>query len=140
MGDWSYLDLADFLLIAEAILGLPAERIAEMPRVVQMAESALSVPASGFGGVEAYPEFVQKAALLASRLARDHPLPDGNKRVAWLAMIEFIERNGFVLVQPDIDDAVQTMFAMAGGEMSESEFVDWLRLLVKPAPQSAGER
>ena len=98
-----------------------------MPRVVQMAESALAVPASSFGGVEAYPEFAQKAGLLASRLARDRPLPDGNKRVAWLAMIEFVERNGFVLEQPEVDDAVSMMFALAGGETSEADFIVWLR-------------
>jgi death on curing protein len=96
-----------------------------------MAESALAVPKSGFGGVDAYPEFVQKAALLASRLARDHPLPDGNKRVAWLAMIEFIERNGFNFEQPDVDDAVWTMFALAAGEIPELDFVEWLRPFIQ---------
>jgi prophage maintenance system killer protein len=27
-------------------------------------------------------------------LAKNHPLPDGNKRAAYLAMIEFLARNG----------------------------------------------
>jgi death-on-curing protein len=135
--DWTYLDLPDFLLIAESVLRLDAERLAEMPRVIQMAESALAVPASGFGGVEAYPDFVQKAGLLASRLARDHPLPDGNKRVAWLAMIEFIERNGFGFAQPDVDEAVRTMFALAAGEMPESDFIEWLRpRITAPSPHT----
>jgi len=31
-----------------------------MPRVVQLAGSGLAVPASGFGGHEACPEFAQK--------------------------------------------------------------------------------
>ena len=35
-----------------------------------------------------------KAAVLCSRLLRNHPLPDGNKRVAYLCMIELIRRNG----------------------------------------------
>ena len=42
---WKYLDLADYLLIAEAVTGLKAEVLAEMPRVVSLASSALSVPA-----------------------------------------------------------------------------------------------
>lgn len=124
---WRYLDLADYLLIAEAVLGVPAERLAEMPRVVQLAGSALAVPASGFGDHEAYPEFVQKAGLLAARLTRNHPLPDGNKRAAWLALIEFSERNGFRFEQPEVEDAVRTMFALAAGELSEADFVAWLR-------------
>jgi len=43
---WTYLDLADYLLIAEAVLGIRAESLAEMPRSQQLAGSALSVPAS----------------------------------------------------------------------------------------------
>ena len=131
--DWSYLDLADFLLIAEAVLGVPAEELADMPRVIQMAASALAVPSAGWGGAEAYPEPAQKAGLLAARLTKNHPPPDGNKRVAWLALIEFVERNGAVFVQPDVDDAVRTMFALAAGQLSENEFVDWLRGWIKPS-------
>ncbi len=77
-----------------------------MPRVVNLAASALAVPSSGWGGRDAYPDLAQKAGLLAARLTKNHPLPDGNKRVAWLAMIEFVERNDHRLVQPDVDDAV----------------------------------
>jgi hypothetical protein len=47
---WNYLDLADYLLVAEAVTGLKAEVLAEMPRVVDLASSALSVPASGWQG------------------------------------------------------------------------------------------
>ena len=50
---WQYLDLADYLLIAEAVLGLTAERLAEMPRVVNLASSALAVPSSGWSGHDA---------------------------------------------------------------------------------------
>ena len=39
------------------------------------------------------PDLVDKAAVLCVRLARNHPLPDGNKRVAYLAMVEFLARN-----------------------------------------------
>src|ERR1700719_3946115 len=98
-----------------------------MPRVVSLASSALSVPASGWQRQEAYPEPAQKAGLLAARLAKNHPLPDANKRAAWLAMIEFIERNGYQLEQPEPEEAVATMVGLASGALSEGEFVDWLR-------------
>lgn len=52
----AYLDLADYLLIAERVLGLPAEAIANFDRI-GLAESALAAPQAGFGGVEAYPDF-----------------------------------------------------------------------------------
>jgi death-on-curing protein len=124
---WRYLDLADYLLIAEAVLGLPAERLAEMPRVINLASSARAVPSSGWSGHDAYPEVAQKAGLLAARLTKNHPLPDGNKRTAWLAMIEFIERNDRQLIEPHVDDAVNTMFRLAAGTLSEADFVEWLR-------------
>ena len=88
-----YLDLADYLLIAEVVLGVPAEEIACWPGI-GLAESALHAPAAGFEGVELYPDVVDKAAVLCVRLARNHPLPDGNKRVAYLALLEFLARNG----------------------------------------------
>ena len=45
-----YLELADYLLIAEAVLGVPAELIADFNRI-GLADSALAVPQAGFGGV-----------------------------------------------------------------------------------------
>ena len=45
-------------------------------------------------GVDFYPDIVDKAAVLCWRLARNHPLPDGNKRAAWAALVVFIDLNG----------------------------------------------
>jgi death on curing protein len=100
-----YLDLADYLLIAEEVLGVPAERIAGWPGI-GLAESALSAPATGFGGVEFYPDLLDKAAVLCVRLARNHPLPDGNKRVAYIALVEFLARNGVEWAPPSVDETV----------------------------------
>jgi death on curing protein len=61
-----YLDLADYLLIAETVLGIPAERVAGWPGVGS-AESALNAPAAGYGGVEFYPDVIDKAAVLCVR-------------------------------------------------------------------------
>ena len=134
-----YLEIGDYLLIAEAVTGIKAEVLAEMPRVVDLASSALAVPASGWGGQDAYPEFDQKAGLLASRLARNHPLPDGNKRAAWLALLEFVERNGFTLGEPEADDVVNTVVALAAGELREAAFVQWVAaLLTTHAPKPLG--
>jgi death-on-curing protein len=65
--------LADYLLIAERILGLPAEAIANFNRI-GLAASALAAPQAGFGGVEAYPDFATKAAVLCWHLVKNHPL------------------------------------------------------------------
>lgn len=121
-----YLDLADYLLIAEAVLGLPAEEIARWPGIA-LADSALHAPAAGFGGVELYPDLIDKAAVLCGRLARNHPLPDGNKRVAYLALLEFLARNDVEWVPPSVDETVATIERVAAGTISERELADWLR-------------
>jgi death-on-curing protein len=121
-----YLDLADYLLIAEAVLGIPAEEIARWPGI-GLAESALHVPAAEFAGVEFYADVLDKAALLCVRLARNHPLPDGNKRVAYLAMIEFLARNDIEWVPPSVEETVATMYAVAAGRVSAQELAGWLR-------------
>ena len=81
----------------------------------------------GGKGQDAYPELGQKAGLLAARLAKNHPLPDGNKRAAWLSMVEFIERNGYRLAQPEPAQAVDAMLRLASSDLAEADFVDWLR-------------
>lgn len=57
--------------------------LARVPHVVALAESALGAPFAGFGEHELFPAFSQKAGVLCSRIVRYHPLPDGNKRVAY---------------------------------------------------------
>lgn len=127
--EWRYLDFADFLLIAEAVIGIPAGALGRSERVASQAESALHVPRAGFGGVEAYPTFAEKAAILCARLIQDHPLPDGNKRTAFLCMVEFIERNGgqLELAAEDTPDLVADVLVdLAAHRISEQDFVDWV--------------
>lgn len=108
------------------MLGVPAEEIARWPGI-GLADSALHAPAAGFGGVELYPDLFDKAAVLCARLARNHPLPDGNKRVAYLALLEFLARNGIEWVPQSVDETVATIERVAAGTISERELVDWLR-------------
>jgi death-on-curing protein len=63
------------------------------------------------------------------RLAKNHPLPDGNKRAAYLCMREFLERNGRRLRRgPDyVDDAVTTIERVAAGELGDAELAEWIR-------------
>jgi hypothetical protein len=78
-----YVELADYLAIAAEITGLDTTTLIRVTKV-DLAESALHAPAAGFGKTEFYPDFIDKAAVLLVRLAKNHPLPDGNKRAAWV--------------------------------------------------------
>lgn len=125
-----YLDLADYLLIAEEVLGIEADVLAKMT-ALSLADSALNAPAAEFGGVEFYPEFAVKVAVLITRLAKDHALPDGNKRVALMCAIEFVERNGYGWIAPEADDpngdeTLETMKAIAAGTTDEELVARWI--------------
>lgn len=125
-----YLDLADFLLQAEAALGMDAETL-YMQADLPMAESALSAPRAAFGEVEFYEAFPEKVAVLGQRIVANHPLLDGNKRTALLCMMEFTERNGYRWVtptadNPDGDETVEIMVALAAGELSGEKFLAWV--------------
>jgi death-on-curing protein len=123
---WHYLDLGDFATIAEKVVGQPAERLLAMPSVVSRADSALHAPKAKFAGHEMYPDFPVKAAILCSRLIKNHPLVDGNKRVAFLCMNEFVERNGFELAIDDEDEAFEIILGVAAGDVMEEDFATWV--------------
>jgi death on curing protein len=97
------LELADFLLIAEAVLEVPAKRIAERSSL-HLADSALHAPFACFGGEDFYPDFATKAAVLCAHLVKNHPLEDGNAPVALVATIEFCQRNGHPWTPPPGDE------------------------------------
>jgi death-on-curing protein len=124
---WRYLDLAEYLLIAEAVLEIPAQQLAQLERL-GLAESALNAPAAGFGEVEAYPDFESKAAVLCWHLVKNHPLPDGNKRAGFLALLEFCERNGRPWRRaegdPTATDAI--IRGVAGGTVDRDQLKAWI--------------
>jgi death-on-curing protein len=123
-----YLSLAEYLWLAEQVTGLDAGVLSGSSRM-DLADSALHAPAAGFGDEDFYPDLYDKAAVLTCRLAWNHALLDGNKRAAWACLVVFIDLNGgrWDPDPPDVDDAEQTMFAVAAGEVDEAWFASWLR-------------
>jgi death on curing protein len=121
-----HLDLADYLWLAGAALDKSPEAVFDVADL-GLAESALHAPAATFGGVEFYPDLVTKARVLLIHLAKNHPLPDGNKRAAYLAMIEFLARNGHRFLATDVDATIDMMVKIAGSEVEPAEVEDWIR-------------
>ncbi len=66
--------------------------------------------------------------MLAYRLVRNHPLPNGNKRAAWAGLRMFIDLNGgrWYPDAPVIDEAESAMVAAATGEWDEAAVAAWL--------------
>ena len=122
-----YLDLADYLLVAEAVLGVDAEDVARFAGIA-LAESALHAPAAGVGDVEFHPGVERKAAVLLHDLVRNHALPDGNKRVGYLCMLEFLARNGLAWQRSDgdPDETVGMVESVAAGGTELEPVVAWI--------------
>jgi death-on-curing protein len=122
------LELAELLLIAEAVLDAPAERLARVI-LVSSAESALAAPFASFGGTDFYEDRVERAAICCSRIIRNHPFPDGNKRVGYECMREMLERDGIPWPRPseDVDEIAGTIERLAAREISERDFVAWVK-------------
>jgi death-on-curing protein len=122
------LELTDFLLIAEGVLGTPAEQLARRVAIPQ-AESALAAPFASFGGVDFYDDPAERAAICCSRIIRNHPLPDGNKRLGYECMREMLERSGIPWPRPseDVDEIASTIEGLAARSISERDFVSWVR-------------
>lgn len=127
-----YLDLADYLAIAAEITGSMSGHWTRVTRL-SLADSSLHAPSAGFGEVELYPDFVDKAAVLLVRLTNNHPLLDGNKRAAWVEMRLFVALNGWEWrTRPSIDDAEATVIAIAAGELDEAGTARWLSKYLTP--------
>ena len=123
-----FVTLAEYFWLAEHVTGVDAETLANASRS-DLADSALHAPQAGFGDMEFYPDVYDKAAVLVCRLAWNHPLPDGNKRAAYAALVMFIDLNEGTWEPdpPDIDQAEEAMLAIAAGEVNETWTAAWLR-------------
>lgn len=65
------------------------------------------------------------AAAYAFGLARNHGYVDGNKRVALVAMVAFLDRNGWELTATN-PAAHQTILGVAAGTVTEADLAQWI--------------
>jgi len=94
-------------------------------RDIGLLESALDRPRNRLA-YEPKTTLFELAASLCVGVAKNHPFIDGNKRTALLATRAFFFLNGYAL-EPDGEDEVLTMVAVADGSLSEAELATWLR-------------
>jgi death-on-curing protein len=117
-------EIEHFLAVAEGVLGVDAHRLAPATNI-GLAESALAAPYASFGGHDLYSHPIKKASILASRIIRNHALPDGNKRVAFILMDLYLQENGYRFT--GAPGETDRMFrAVAGGGQTEDYFHAWL--------------
>ena len=87
-------------------------------------ESALGRPLNKYAyGSQ---DLAQLAAAYGFGLARNHAFVDGNKRIAFLAMVTFLGLNDIEFMVSEAD-AVAIMLAVAAGEIDEGGLTRWIR-------------
>jgi death-on-curing protein len=114
-----YLTVDDLLEIAAGVLG------EVQLRDPGLLASAAARPMTTVFGDDAYPTFADKAAALMHSLARNHPLVDGNKRLAWSATRAFCLLNGHDL-RYTVDDAEALVLSVAAGETDVPGIAGWI--------------
>ena len=84
-----------------------------------------------FGGVQPHPTLADKAAAYLFFVAQAHAFADGNKRVAVVAAITFLEINGYTL-DASIDEFEALVFGTAKGETPRDVVSEFFRSRVVP--------
>ncbi|MEX0170748.1 type II toxin-antitoxin system death-on-curing family toxin [Streptomyces sp. LMG1-1-1.1] len=110
-----YLTAEEVLELAD--LACAGQRIAV--RDLGLLKSAVHRPRSQMYGIEAYSDLFEKAASLLQSLAVNHPLVDGNKRMAWMCTVVFLDLNGRDMVDVDQDEAYKLVIEVASGDLED---------------------
>ncbi|WP_416564550.1 type II toxin-antitoxin system death-on-curing family toxin [Nocardia testacea] len=124
-----YLTTADLRAIADAVVG------GYIIRDPGLLESATARPQATVFGADAYPALWDKAAALLHSIAKNHPLIDGNKRLAITAGAVFLARNGVNIDGLNEELAYDLMIAVATGELEEvPDIAEQLRKVIGAEP------
>jgi death-on-curing protein len=116
----TYLDLEDLLSLVRRLGVGPV-------RDVGLLDSSAARPRSTAFGEDAYPTLPLKAAALLHSIARNHALADGDKRLALLATLVFLDLDGAALDLTD-DAAFTLVMDVASGAAEVAEIAERLRL------------
>ena len=134
------LSFEELLLIAEAVLEMPYEELEQMVCIFR-AESSLAAPFARVCGVALHPDPVEQAAICAMRLIRSRPFPVGNRAIGYECMREMLVRSGYRWSRPmeDAEEISETLKRLDTGEVSEEEFVSWVRSRAKLSEHLRGD-
>lgn len=89
-------------------------------------ESALAQPKMTVGGKLLHKTIFEKAAAYGYHICRNHPFIDGNKRVAFILMDIFLQKNGWEFVAPE-EEAYSIMMDLAPGKLTKARLVSWVK-------------
>jgi death on curing protein len=89
-------------------------------------DSALAQPKITVAGKYAHKSMFDKAAAYGFHICKNHPFVDGNKRVAFVLMDMFLQKNGWDVASTE-EGAYQMMMDLASGKLTKSQLSKWLK-------------
>lgn len=108
----TYVTLEEALVLYAEIKGLTREAVDAEVRDIGLLDSALDRPVQAAQYAEA--DLAEQAATLIWGIAENQAVIDGNKRLALVVTLTFLEVNGFRLEMTD-DEKFQLMIETSGG-------------------------
>lgn len=123
-----YVSLDEALVLYGEIKGLGREATVAELRDIGLLDSALARPrhAAQYGGAD----LGEQAATLIWGIAENQAFVDGNKRLALVVTLTFLEVNGFQLEMTD-DEKFELMINIARG-MTVAQVADMFRRRLRP--------
>ncbi len=89
-------------------------------------DSALAQAQITVGGKHVHRTIFDKAAAYGYHVCKNHPFVDGNKRVAFVLIDIFLQKNGWEVLSTE-EEAYQTMMDLASGKLSKPQLSKWLK-------------
>jgi len=125
----TYLTLEDLFAMVERMFGTT-----RMVRDAGLLDASAYRPQATMFGDDLYPTIHLKSAALMESLVCNHTLIDGNKRLAFAAMVVFYELNGWRLLLPHQDAAVDLVLGVTKGEVELHRIAATLESWAQRAP------
>ena len=95
-------------------------------RDLGLLQSALAMPAAGFGGRYLHTHLCEMAAAYLFHVTQNHPFIDGNKRTGAVVSLVFLSLNGFE-VQAEEEEFMNIVYAVAEGKSDKAAVSEFFR-------------
>lgn len=95
-------------------------------RDIQLLESAIAMPAAGFGGQYAHGDIFEMAGAYLFHIIKNHPFVDGNKRTGAVAALVFLALNG-VEIDAEPEAFERIVWAVAKGRADKAAVARFFR-------------
>jgi death-on-curing protein len=95
-------------------------------RDLGLLQSALAMPAAGFGGRYLHTDLFEMAAAYLFHITQNHAFVDGNKRTGAVASLVFLSLNG-IGIEANEEEFEKTVSGVAEGKIDKAAVAEFFR-------------